>query len=685
MNRKLKGFVEQYKGILLFLLVILSVVFIFYLIFIANLQHHEKDSIDNADFIVQQTGEMVIEQDIIATSPQIMQVAIDTGEVDTDFSAYIVYEIRRTSDGKIIYSGERGINAIENRFPLELKCTDVFGRGVKVEEGESYTLMIDIKPDTDGILSIFANTLSGQNQTLLNGQLIGGTLCYQIQYNDNTTARNLYWGLAFLLVIMLVISYYFIFYSKLNIERVFVVAAFFMGTVVSLLLPPGCVEDECSHFMTSSAYLGKIQSVFQSNIDNSYVYARQSDVPMIRVLSDYNFSQKASLDYYKAVIEHTELFVSNSELVPIDQDSYLVVNSNGNIIIYFPCIIGLFIARIIRLGTIPMLYLMRGLNFSVYILLCYIGIKKIPVGKLPMTMSALLPPTLQFAASLNYDAINFGICIAFVGYFISFIVDDVDYSKRDKIILSVLTLLLGFTKAGLYIILACLFFMLIKDFRNLKKWILLIRYGIIVVVGFALNVVILRKLFNMTYPLLSSSFYSTGIVYGGSVCYSIPDLQSAPLNVIIMMLRTIVEKGGELLMVLFGKYYSWELIKIPDLYVYVIVFIVVSTFFLSTDAEHHCLKFTRFQKSIVWMTIGLTFFAVMFMMLIAGTQKGDFMVHAIRARYFLPLISLGYFVTPHIRLNNGALIKRKLFGLFLLMVSVSVLRLFSEIMTRILQ
>lgn len=670
------------KTLILLTLFLLSFIIFFFFVSFRDLQSYQIDRVDGADNVQLFHGSTVLEQDFTAVSSEIIKMNLHITETSADYHANISYGICRTLDEEFLYLGEQEVKIISDEATLELKFADSFGRGLCIVPGEKYRVVLNISTDDNCTLGFYSNSTIDEKRTYANGIDVNDVLCYEILYNDNIVAQRLYWILAIILAVMVMLCYISVIFLKNGIEKTFLIAVSILGIVMSILLPPGCVEDESSHFMTASAYAGKFEALIMKDVDADAVYIREADLPIVNLLQDYNVSQKASLNYYRTFWSHYELYTADTARIPLETKDYFFVNSTGNLLLYLPSIIGILIAHALNLGTIPLLYLARFFNFGVYIFLCYIGIKKIPFGKLTLTIASLFPVTLQFAASLNYDAVNFGICNVFLGYMIAYIFEREKVSKNDYKILALFTFLLGFTKGGLYIILAGMSLMLICDFRKRGQYADAAKYWIIALAGYFSNMIILQKVFRLTYPLLSESFYTSGASYGGYTCYTITDLLSDPFRVMIMMLRTLFEKGGELLMILFGKYYSWEILKIPDLYVYIMIFVMVMSYFLSfRQIESNVICITKIQKTTCVIVAGVLSFAVMFMMLIAGTQKGDLTVHAIRARYFTPLIPLGIFLAPNWKINNEESLERTLFIVFLCIAMANVLRLFSEIMT----
>ena len=119
----------------------------------------------------------------------------------------------------------------------------------------------------------------------------------------------------------------------------------------------------------SNLLLGKGSSESEGTL-----YMRQGDAEIFKALK-----ADPVKDTYWEISEQNDLFMSEEERQLIPVDAKIVDTTFTQYI--FP-IIGLTIARIFHIQTIPALYLGRFFNLACYIFFIYWAIRKTPVAKL---------------------------------------------------------------------------------------------------------------------------------------------------------------------------------------------------------------------------------------------------------------------------------------------------------------
>lgn len=142
---------------------------------------------------------------------------------------------------------------------------------------------------------------------------------------------------------------------------------------------------------------------------------RDGDMNVISYLDDYYVSKEPCISEYQELYNRFELVVDNTKWIKQSgMGLYFSLSKARNSFTYIPMIIGCIIGLAVRLGTIPLMYLMRLSNFVVYLILTYYAIKITPYAKNVLFVLASLPYTLQFAFSMNYDAMIFAYCFVFI-------------------------------------------------------------------------------------------------------------------------------------------------------------------------------------------------------------------------------------------------------------------------------
>ena len=100
-----------------------------------------------------------------------------------------------------------------------------------------------------------------------------------------------------------------------------------------------------------------------------------------------------------------------------------------NLISYLPLVLCAKIQQFFSDSLLATLYLVRLAGLAVYITLAALAVKITPVGKLPLTLLALMPQSLFAASILNTDYMTFGAVLLFLALFLR---DEV-YGNEQKI------------------------------------------------------------------------------------------------------------------------------------------------------------------------------------------------------------------------------------------------------------
>jgi uncharacterized membrane protein len=139
---------------------------------------------------------------------------------------------------------------------------------------------------------------------------------------------------------------------------------------------------------------------------------------------------------------------------------------------YLPQVIGIFIAKLLDLNMIWMLWLGRFFNLLLYAGICKIAIKKAPIFKIPLLVACCLPIAIYQGASMSIDSTINAFSFLSIGYFI-YMYDSPDKSVgwKEIGIFSISCLLVGLIKVP-YLLLGFLLYLVPKEkFQNFKQYI----------------------------------------------------------------------------------------------------------------------------------------------------------------------------------------------------------------------
>ena len=549
--------------------------------------------------------------------------------VENEFSGYIDLELME-DDGDVIYHEQLEINS-----EVDLVVAGVqkkLGKCIEVDKDKEYTLIINVvKQSKKGTIDIDTT-------------------------GEVSTKKNTHGEIFVYLVIVLLAGFSSLYLYKIinkgtEIEKVFFVQATLVGIMITILLPPGTVPDECGHFTTVYSIIEKGRSfLFDDVIYEQVPVFRDGDMNVISYLNDYYVSQEPCISEYQELLNRFELVVDNPKWIkPSGLGPYFSLSAARNFFSYIPMIIGCILGLTFRLGTIPLMYLMRLSNFATYLILTYYAIKIIPYAKNVLFVFATLPYTLQFAFSMNYDAMNFAYCFVFIAIITKIydkrMTDSVDkVGFRDLMLLIGACVLLFMTKHKLYCILIGSIVILfseklrIKEFakENKKKFCLFIVIGVLICTS-------IICVYIMNNDLFTHGPMGEGAIYGNERCRSIFEILMNPINTSLILINTVICRIGDWLMTLGGISMSWDGVTVSM--TPVIVVLTIASILLFTEIEENF--FFRYEKikkaSIVCNCVGiLQFVIILLSMLIFATPKRLIEVNGINPRYFLPVLALSF-------------------------------------------
>ena len=110
-----------------------------------------------------------------------------------------------------------------------------------------------------------------------------------------------------------------------------------------------------------------------------------------------DFTSSPTIHNYRNV--YYELFskVTDDRMVETEINS----NIEGSFLFYAPAVLCMTFARLLGLGTVPMLLIARYLNLVAFALLAWFGMKHLPFGQMTLFVLAMLPVNLQQCTSFS--------------------------------------------------------------------------------------------------------------------------------------------------------------------------------------------------------------------------------------------------------------------------------------------
>lgn len=267
----------------------------------------------------------------------------------------------------------------------------------------------------------------------------------------------------FVMVALSTINFY---KRNIKLENRFLLIVLILGVIFIFVLPPTQGPDERVH-MVRSYDVAKGRFFFKGSEDSSIL--------------------PKSVDEYTHQVSHKRIaFHSQEKLtkeqyikakgIPLDKDKVKLFTAEKTdaymSIAYIPQGIGMFIGDALNLNFWYIFLLGRISNFLVWLILCYLALKIMPVKRELMMFIMLMPICMQQAITLSPDAMLNSCSFLLIAYILNMKYEKNNITKKDFIIIALLGIGIVAVKLP-YIIISAMILTLPKEkFKskgNIKK------------------------------------------------------------------------------------------------------------------------------------------------------------------------------------------------------------------------
>lgn len=453
----------------------------------------------------------------------------------------------------------------------------------------------------------------------INGQKQDSDICLNLISTDSHFIVYFYFMITTILTIFIGVVSYLLIYKNLKIENIFLLSSLFLGITYMIVFTPYSISDESKHINTAYRY---------SNIFTFSGGYQTSDGDMLKRSEDtevFGLRDKPSINTYYVVFTHILDIDTSSSVLKAKGETI------GNILQYIPTAIGMTVARIYKLGYIPLIYIARIYNLLFFILMAYLAIKKAPFGKVIFFITAMLPMTMQQAASCSYDAVVNGIALLFISYCLSVAFESKKQIKADFIIMVILGIIFAAAKAGVYVFVLMLLLIIPKEkFKNIKTYFVsvgLILIPSIIGLTFFNKIKILNAITSNGNKLLD---------FDNRIAYPFSYIFDNPIGYINLFINTIINKGEFYISTLIGGQLSVYTVHISNaILLAFIILLIISTF----RKENEKLYLNKYSKIIMGIVV-VTIFIVFHFVALTWTPYGDNIIYGVVGRYFISILPL---------------------------------------------
>lgn len=452
-----------------------------------------------------------------------------------------------------------------------------------------------------------------------------GELLTQVHKYFHIYLKKYFFALFLAAEIFALLFYWMVFWKKCKIETTVLVSILFLGLIYNFILLPYMSPDERTHIDMTYRYSNDLLGIESTGSEISII--KRMDDTKIELL------ESPDLSNYYTVYHHLFERVQDDSLVAVNATT----NTYAPIFVYLPAVLGMTAARLLGLGTIPMLLLARWCNLAFFALCIWWCMKKLPFGKMALAVIAIFPMTLQQCNSFSYDSVITSVLFLFSTYVICLTYEDGPVKVSDGIILSVLAALLVYGKSGVYLP-VCLAALLIPAKKFGAVWKKYATAGSLM--GIGLLSYINRNSGTVTQVLNTTAETSAvGSTAGNAVDmgYTVGYFLQNPWKLIQMLANTVADKTEFYLESIVGQKMGWIEVEISRVVVIAFLILFLISMLKVRGEKQYVTSGQKWWISIVCL---LSAGMVLMGMLLTWTPYGHISIEGVQGRYFTPLLLL---------------------------------------------
>ncbi|MGZ7050337.1 MAG: DUF2142 domain-containing protein, partial [Methanobacterium sp.] len=258
------------------------------------------------------------------------------------------------------------------------------------------------------------------------------------------------------------------------------------------------------------------------------------------------------------------------------------------------------------------------------VILVYFAIKITPVHKWVFLMLALMPMTLNQAASLSADSFTIGLSFLTIAFFFNYSFFNRAINSKDIIIMFILIFTLALSKQGYIPLLLLLLMIPIDKFNNSR----------IRILAFAL-IGSITLLFTGIWDYIFKDSYVAIVNPAISASNQIFFILQNPLQFGYIFLNTLNLKF-QFYLISFVGIFGWLQIPLPEIMVYTYLAALIIVALLDKNK----LVVNKVQKSVSFFTFLIISFMVFLFEYTTWTPVGASLIEGVMGRYFIPAAPL---------------------------------------------
>ena len=314
---------------------------------------------------------------------------------------------------------------------------------------------------------------------------------------------------------------------------------------------------------------------------------------------------------------------------PINLHSCFVQNS---FLGYLPQGLGMFIAKLLDMNQIWLLWLGSICNLIVYSSIITFAVKKSPIFKIPIFVTACIPLSLFLGASISIDSMIISLSLLAIAYFFyMYKLEEKTLTIKDILIFSIICLCLGLCKITMFAFIFLVFAVPRKNFENRNVLI----FSLIMM--FILAIIALMQGTSGNDALWHS--YRARIFFKNHVNSTQQLSFLLSEHNLILELSNFLANLKEAIIPLIPTYHEFN--NTPNGFLSPLTLLFVGFIFLGYPTNE---KISNKSKIIVLLILMAIFIGTDFIVYLTWNPVGQLNTQGIQSRYFLPLFALCPFI-----------------------------------------
>lgn len=416
------------------------------------------------------------------------------------------------------------------------------------------------------------------------------------------------------LAILLIFTLLYLKNSINNWHNIFAIFSSIIGIYVLLILPPGQVPDEPSHYLRSYV---DIDNSLKTSDGNAKLPDSVLDVFDTFTSDVHSKDQKFSgKDFIKRLTINHEFNKVSGKKIDYSNTKHL------SFFTYLPSNLVNIIGRILNISPLLVFFIARLVNIMISIILCYYAIKITPCFKKIFTLVSLFPVFIQQSFGINQDFLTNAIALLFIAYVLKYKFENKNITLKNMILLFSLGIALSLCKFGYFPLL--LLVILIPNEKFEKK-----RMAIFIKIAIILIPIMIACFMNLT--VMKNT--DTNDSYDH---YTIANIIKEPIHFIKVSLKTLFLRWDLDLFRGLLDGFAWSTKYHYSIILWTISSIYIIMLFIGEESN------LKIKDRIVLVLVFGMIFAMLYAVAYTWTTYGGDVIIGLQSRYFIPILPLFY-------------------------------------------